>query len=168
MSDGARRVALVLAFLVGSVLAGSVTMTPASAQTTCDQAYVSHCVPPVEEVGDLNCPSFTEQGVYDIVLAAVNWDPHGLDADFDGLGCEPYEGAEGSSGDAMGIVSNVAAPVAGSGCDPSYPEICLASSPDLDCASVGFALTVIHDASIGAYDPHGFDADANGLGCESW
>ena len=51
-------------------------------------------------------------------------------------------------------------------CDPSYPEVCLPAAPTLACADVGFMLSVIHDPSIGAYDPHGFDADFDGLGCE--
>jgi len=85
-------------------------------------------------------------------------DPHGFDGDYDGIGCE------------SGGATSAPAPIAAStgSCDPSYPDICLASSPDLDCANVGFALTVIHDPSIGAYDPHGFDADYDGVGCESW
>jgi hypothetical protein len=37
--------------------------------------------------------------------------------------------------------------------------VCLQAYPDLDCDDLGYSLTVIHDAGIGAYDPHGFDAD---------
>jgi hypothetical protein len=51
-------------------------------------------------------------------------------------------------------------------CDPSYPEICLPSAPDVDCDSIGIVITVIHDPAIGAFDPHYLDADFNGLGCE--
>ncbi len=50
----------------------------------------------------------------------------------------------------------------GSACDPAYPEVCIPSPPpDLDCADVSerrFAVV--------APDPHRFDADGNGLGCE--
>lgn len=50
-----------------------------------------------------------------------------------------------------------------SGCDPSYPDFCIPSPPpDLDCADVprsGFRV-------VGA-DPHGFDGDRDGVGCES-
>ena len=48
-------------------------------------------------------------------------------------------------------------------CDPSYPDVCIASPPpDLNCADVpdkGF--TVLPP------DPHGFDRDGDGVGCES-
>jgi len=48
-------------------------------------------------------------------------------------------------------------------CDPSYPDVCIASPPpDLNCADVpdkGF--TVLPS------DPHGFDRDGDGVGCES-
>jgi len=60
-----------------------------------------------------------------------------------------------------------AARLATQGCDPSYPEGCLAAYPDLDCIDIGYPITVIHDPAIGAYDPHGLDADYDGIGCES-
>ncbi len=50
----------------------------------------------------------------------------------------------------------------GSRCDPSYPGVCIPSPPpDLDCADVavsGFRV-------VGA-DPHRFDGDGDGIGCE--
>lgn len=55
---------------------------------------------------------------------------------------------------------------AAQGCDPSYPEICLPSSPDIDCYQIGFPITVIHNPAIGAFDPHALDPDFNGIGCE--
>lgn len=49
------------------------------------------------------------------------------------------------------------------GCHPSYPGVCMPPlPPDLDCGDIshrGFA--VVGD------DPHGFDGDGDGLGCES-
>jgi hypothetical protein len=58
------------------------------------------------------------------------------------------------------------APVAAQGCDPSFPEICLAASPDLDWFAIGSTITVLHDAVSGASDPPGLDADFDGYGCE--
>lgn len=49
-----------------------------------------------------------------------------------------------------------------SGCDPSYPELCLPSFPDLDCADVGARRFTVYPP-----DPHGFDGDYDGVGCES-
>ena len=50
-----------------------------------------------------------------------------------------------------------------SGCDPSYPTVCIPPyPPDLDCADVpakGFKV-------VGT-DPHGFDGDRDGVGCET-
>ena len=49
-----------------------------------------------------------------------------------------------------------------SGCDPSYPDSCIPSPPpDLDCGDVGKRFTVTGS------DPHGFDRDGDGVGCES-
>jgi hypothetical protein len=48
-------------------------------------------------------------------------------------------------------------------CDPAYPDFCIASPPpDLNCPEVpedGFRVL--------APDPHGFDRDVDGVGCES-
>jgi hypothetical protein len=48
-------------------------------------------------------------------------------------------------------------------CDPSYPDFCIPPAPpDLDCADVtGSNFAVL------APDPHGFDREGDGLGCES-
>ena len=56
----------------------------------------------------------------------------------------------------------IADPLSAFGCDPSYPDGCIAPSPpDLDCGDVphrGF--------TVFAPDPHGFDGDFDGVGCE--
>jgi len=51
----------------------------------------------------------------------------------------------------------------GSNCDPSYPDVCIPPSPpDLDCGDISFRrFTVVPP------DPHRFDGDHNGIGCES-
>jgi hypothetical protein len=58
-----------------------------------------------------------------------------------------------------------AAPTAASqtGCDPSYPTVCIPPpSPDLNCADIPFRrFTVLPP------DPHHFDGNHNGIGCES-
>ena len=53
------------------------------------------------------------------------------------------------------------APIA-SGCDPSYPTLCLQSFPDLDCPQVGAS-----DFTVYPLDPHGFNRDGDGIGRES-
>ncbi len=56
----------------------------------------------------------------------------------------------------------VVAPPAGN-CDPSYPGICIPPPPpDLDCPDIPYRrFTVLPP------DPHRFDADHDGIGCES-
>ncbi len=47
-------------------------------------------------------------------------------------------------------------------CDPSYPDVCIAPPPpELTCDQVPYKNFTV----IGA-DPHGFDADGTGIGCE--
>jgi micrococcal nuclease len=50
-----------------------------------------------------------------------------------------------------------------SNCDPSYPTVCIPPPPpDLDCGQIGYRrFTVLPP------DPHGFDGDNDGVGCES-
>jgi hypothetical protein len=49
-------------------------------------------------------------------------------------------------------------------CDPSYPDFCIPPPPpDLDCSEVNGT-----DFTVEGDDPHGFDADGDGIGCESY
>jgi micrococcal nuclease len=49
------------------------------------------------------------------------------------------------------------------GCDPSYPGVCIRRPPpDLDCAEVSF-----RNFAVRAPDPHRFDGDGDGVGCET-
>ena len=48
----------------------------------------------------------------------------------------------------------------GGGCDPNYSPCVPAYPPDVDCAEVGGSVTVVGS------DPHGLDADGDGIGCE--
>jgi hypothetical protein len=47
-------------------------------------------------------------------------------------------------------------------CDPAYPNVCIAlPPPNLNCPDVPYEqFTVLPP------DPHGFDRDGNGIGCE--
>jgi micrococcal nuclease len=48
-------------------------------------------------------------------------------------------------------------------CHPSYPDFCIAPPPpDLDCGDIG-----AKDFIVRPRDPHGFDRDNDGIGCES-
>ena len=48
-------------------------------------------------------------------------------------------------------------------CDASYPDVCIPPPPpDLDCGEI-----VERDFTVRGADPHGFDRDRDGVGCES-
>lgn len=51
----------------------------------------------------------------------------------------------------------------GANCDPSYPGVCIPPNPpDLDCGD----LSVVN-FDVVPPDPHGFDGDRDGVGCET-
>ena len=48
-------------------------------------------------------------------------------------------------------------------CYPSYPTVCIAPPPpDLDCPEVAYT-----NFEVRQPDPHHFDRDKDGIGCES-
>jgi micrococcal nuclease len=48
-------------------------------------------------------------------------------------------------------------------CDPSYPDVCIPSPPpDLDCGDIPY-----RRFRVTGSDPHRFDGDHDGIGCES-
>ena len=50
----------------------------------------------------------------------------------------------------------------GTGCDPSYPDVCIPPPPpDLDCRDIPYRRFRVLPP-----DPHGFDRDRDGIGCE--
>jgi micrococcal nuclease len=77
-----RRLTLGL-LLAGAVLAGGASPAPVVAQTSCDPSYPDFCIPPVWEVGDLDCADI--DGTWFTVYQP---DPHYFDSDYDDFGCE--------------------------------------------------------------------------------
>jgi micrococcal nuclease len=56
-----------------------------------------------------------------------------------------------------------APPPAGQGCDPSYPDVCIPRAPpDLDCGDVPARWFTVLPS-----DPHRFDGNGDGVGCDS-
>ena len=48
-------------------------------------------------------------------------------------------------------------------CDPRYPSVCIQkTNKDLNCSDIPY-----YDFWVGKSDPHGFDGNNNGWGCES-
>ena len=63
------------------------------------------------------------------------------------------------------VPPGAAPPAGGSGqkCDPAYPGVCIPPPPpDLDCPQIPFKRFKVLPP-----DPHGFDRDRDGIGCES-
>lgn len=74
-----------------AAVSGALFLAPQASAQSCDPAYINYCVPPVSEVGDLDCQYFYDQGISQIQLADPYNDPHGLDGwnyVDDGIGCE--------------------------------------------------------------------------------
>ncbi len=89
-------------------------------------------------------------------------DPHGFVGDEDGIGCE--SGSTQQKVPAPGF-EDVPEMIVESenGCDPHYPNVCIDPyPPDLDCGEILYA-----NFEVLQPDPHGFDRDKDGIGCES-
>jgi hypothetical protein len=86
----------------------------------------------------------------------------------DGYGTHPREASYIAADSASPNCTNTSTappttpPPGGTGCDPSYPGVCIAPAPpDLDCGDIPHSgFTVLEP------DPHGFDGDNDGVGCE--
>ncbi|MGB3496500.1 MAG: hypothetical protein WBA57_27480 [Elainellaceae cyanobacterium] len=65
----------------------------------------------------------------------------------------------------VGLIAPSSLPdvIAQSNCDPSYPDFCIPPAPpDLNCADIEEK-----DFTVLQPDPHRFDRDKDGVGCES-
>jgi micrococcal nuclease len=63
----------------------------------------------------------------------------------------------------MPAPTNVPQPIEQGDCDPAYPTVCIPSSPpDLNCGGIPH-----RDFTVLPADPHGFDGDNDGIGCET-
>ncbi len=112
---------------------------------SCDPSYPAICIPPYPP--DLDCGEIGYSN-----FRVVPPDPHGFDGDRDGTGCE--------------VGSQSSKPVQSTqenNCDPSYPDVCIPEyPPDLDCGEIGYS-----NFRVIPPDPHRFDGDKDGIGCES-
>jgi endonuclease YncB( thermonuclease family) len=84
---------------------------------------------------------------------------------------QSYRDAESAArGRAVGLWGRCRAaspPVTTTNCTPSYPDVCIPPPPpDLDCGQIPYKkFRVRHDVPLP--DPHRFDGDRDGVGCES-
>ena len=118
----------------------------------CDKSYPDFCIIPYPP--DLDCGEIPASN-----FRVIGDDAHGFDDDYDGIGCE----VGSPSAPVPSTLSDPVLAVQKNNCDPSYPDVCIAVyPPDLDCGDIGFSNFKV----IGS-DPHGFDRDNDGIGCES-
>ena len=69
----------------------------------------------------------------------------------------------GSKSLTLTVQSPPAAPTPSQGCDPAYPDVCIPPPPpDLDCGDISY-----RRFRVLSPDPHGFDTDHDGIGCET-
>jgi hypothetical protein len=79
----------------------------------------------------------------------------------------PYEpasaGGQTGGGNPTPGPTSGGGPASGGACDPAYPTVCIAPPPpDLDCADVPY-----RNFRVLPPDPHRFDGDHDGIGCET-
>jgi hypothetical protein len=124
----------------------------AATRPTCDPSYPTVCIPPAPP--DLDCG---EISAHDFTV--VGADPHGFDADHDGIGCESAAPPAPPA-----PVDPPAPPAPPSNCDANYPTICVRpfAQGDLDCSEISY-----RNFPVPGADPHRFDSDHDGIGCES-
>jgi hypothetical protein len=78
-----------------------------------------------------------------------------------GTHCTGYNGVTATSSVPPPPPKHIAS--GGKNCDPSYPTICIPPPPpDLDCSQIPH-----RNFKVQGSDPHHFDANRNGIGCES-
>lgn len=93
-----------------------------------------------------------KRGLWGACPRAV-WNPYGPATTGPGSGSSPGGAAVGVAGSRGGAGA----------CDPSYPGVCVPPPPpDLDCKDVPYT-----NFRVLAPDPHRFDGERDGLGCES-
>ena len=132
--------------------AQSETPTAGAAPTLCDPSYPGVCIPPPPP--DLDCGEVSHRR-----FTVLPPDPHGFDGDGDGIGCE--SGSALPSPVAPAPPPPPVAPAAN--CDLSYPTVCIPPRPpDLDCGEIPH-----RNFTVLPPDPHRFDGDKDGVGCET-
>lgn len=114
----------------------------------CDPSYPEFCIPPPPPDLDCNDIPYTD-------FLVLSPDSHRFDADKDGIGCESEKPAPQAEPEPAPKAEK-------SDCDPSYPDFCIASPPpDLDCKDIPYT-----NFRVLQPDPHHFDGDKDGIGCE--
>jgi hypothetical protein len=125
-------------------------------QSECDASYPDVCIP--SPPPELNCDDVDFRN-----FRVLSPDPHGFDGDNDGIGCD-LAGDSGGDDVGDGDEDDEENDGGDNSCDPSYLDVCIPSPPpELNCDDEG----VPENFEVSGSDPHGFDGDNDGIGCES-
>ena len=85
------------------------------------------------------------------------------DSDLDGCVETPQECDNNYDDDSDGLTDSEDPDCGQQECDPSYPDDCISSyPPDLNCDEIPY-----RDFKVNGADPHNFDGDNDGIGCET-
>jgi micrococcal nuclease len=130
---------------------------------SCDPSYPDVCIAPYPP--DLDCDEIPYKN-----FRVVGSDPHGFDRDKDGIGCESGSSSSQSSSSQSSSSQSSSSQSSSSSsssskpdCDPSYPDVCIPPyPPDLNCGDIPYK-----NFRVVGSDPHRFDGDKDGIGCES-
>ena len=129
----------------------SIQIKPEYIELDCLDSYPDFCIP--LGTPDLNCPDISFSN-----FAVRGSDPHGFDADNDGIGCETAPTRQKQTEPVQIKPEHTV-----SDCLSSYPDFCIPPGPpDLNCSDIRQS-----DFTVRGSDPHGFDRDNDGIGCES-
>jgi hypothetical protein len=137
---------------VNSIQKNQFDVVTTPTKNACDSSYPDMCIPVYPP--DLDCDEIIYSN-----FTVIGSDPHGFDRDKDGIGCEV-----GSPQFSNPVVSSPSNPEEFTqSCDESYPDVCITPyPPDLNCGDIGFS-----NFRVIGNDPHRFDGDKDGIGCES-
>ena len=132
---------------------GTTGGTAEDGDSSCHPSYPDTCIPPPPP--NLNCgdPGIPQN------FRVLSPDPHGFDGDNDGVGCDTESNAPEDSG---GNIDDDGDDGEDTSCHPSYPDTCIPPPPpNLNCDDVEET-----NFEVVGSDPHGFDGDNDGIGCE--
>lgn len=144
--------------IVPTATAPAIAIVPTPVRLGCDPAYPEPrtCIPPGPPYNQ-GC-AVTAQRLFKVLAP----DPQHLDADGDGIGCEPIGGAP------QAPAAPSAPDVQYRDCESSYPDVCIPPAPpDLSCDDVEY-LWGYRDFVVYPPDTHNFDGDGDGWGCEPY
>jgi hypothetical protein len=120
------------------------------------------------ECGPMSSSSFTDLTGNVVIRGVGFWDEiHGQTGVApNGIELHPvlkFEGACDPTTSTTSTTATITATTTAANCDPAYPTVCIPPPPpDLDCGDIPYTnFTVLPP------DPHGFDGDHNGVGCET-